>query len=75
MQDDGKRKIFLPKARKTKAKNLVSELCSILDGLSYQAYSDGRVSNYLDYIQGSYKDELTLVDPVFFPKFAEDVLG
>jgi len=61
--------------RKVRNSNLVSKLCSILDGLDYRAYSEGRASYYLDYIQGDYKDELTLVDPVFFPKFATEVLG
>jgi hypothetical protein len=61
--------------RKAQSHNLVSKLCSILDGPDYSAYSDGRVSCYLDYIQGEYKDELTLVDPVFFPQFAREILG
>jgi type I restriction-modification system DNA methylase subunit len=61
--------------RKAQSRNLVSKLCSILDGPDYSAYSDGRVSCYLDYVQGEYKDELTLVDPVFFPKFAREILG
>ena len=55
--------------------NLVSKLCSILDRLDYRTYSGGKASYYLDYIQGEYKDELTLVDPVFFPKFATEMLG
>ncbi|MGB6874095.1 MAG: N-6 DNA methylase [Dehalococcoidia bacterium] len=61
--------------RKVQSSNLVSKLCSILDKLDYSAYSDGRASCYLDYVQGGYKDELTLVDPVFFPQFAREVLG
>jgi len=61
--------------RKVQGRNFVSKLCSILDGPDYSAYSDGRVSCYLDYIQGDYKDELTLVDPVFFPQFAREILG
>jgi type I restriction-modification system DNA methylase subunit len=46
-----------------------------LDEPDYSAYSDGRASRYLDYIQGEYKDELILVDPIFFPKFAREILG
>jgi type I restriction-modification system DNA methylase subunit len=61
--------------RKAQSHNLVSKLCSILDGPDYSAYSDGRASCYLDYIQGEYKDELTLVDPVFFPQLAKELLG
>jgi type I restriction-modification system DNA methylase subunit len=61
--------------RKAQSRNLVSKLCSILDRPDYSAYSDGRVSCYLDYIQGEYKDELTLVDPVLFPQFAREILG
>jgi len=61
--------------RKVQSSNLVSKLCSILDGLDYRAYSGGRASCYLDYIQGQYKDELTLVDPVFFAQFAREILG
>ncbi len=61
--------------RKVRSSNLVSKLCSILDRLDYRAYSGGKASYYLDYIQGEYKDELTLVDPVFFPKFATEILG
>jgi len=61
--------------RKVQSRNLVSKLCSILDGPDYSAYSDDRVSCYLDYIQGDYKDELTLVDPVFFPQLAREVLS
>ena len=61
--------------RKTQSINLVSKLCSILDKLDYRAYSSGRTSRYLDYIQGDYKDELTLVDPVFFPQFAREILS
>jgi len=61
--------------RKAQSTNLVSKVCSILDKLDYRAYSGGRTSRYLDYIQGDYKDELTLVDPVFFPQFAREVLG
>ncbi|HJX70289.1 MAG TPA: hypothetical protein VJ441_04260 [Dehalococcoidia bacterium] len=61
--------------KRAKTKNLVSKLCSILDRLDYRAYSGGRVSNYLDYLRGDYKDELTLVAPVFFPEFAKEILG
>jgi type I restriction-modification system DNA methylase subunit len=61
--------------RKAQSRNLVSKLCSILDEPDYSAYSDGRASCYLDYIQGEYKDELTLVDPVFFPQLAREILG
>jgi len=61
--------------RKAQGRNLVSRLRSILDRPDYSAYSDGKVSCYLDYIQGEYKDELTLVDPVFFPQFAREILG
>ena len=61
--------------RKAQSRNLVSKLCSILDGPDYSAYSDSRASCYLDYIQGEYKDELTLVDPVFFPQLAKEILG
>ena len=61
--------------RKVQSSNLVSKLCSILDELDHRAYSSGRASHYLDYIQGEYKDELTLVDPVFFPQFAREILG
>lgn len=61
--------------RKVQSSNLVSKLCSILDELDYSAYSDGRASCYLDYVQGGYKDELTLVDPVFFPQLAREILG
>ena len=64
-----------PQVRKARSGNLVSKLCSILDKLDYRAYSSGRTSRYLDYIQGDYKDELTLVDPVFFPQLARDILG
>jgi len=60
--------------RKVQSSNLVSKICSILDKLDYRAYSGGRASYYLDYIQGAYKDELTLVDPVFFPQFATEIL-
>ncbi len=61
--------------RRVQSINLISKLCSILDELDHRAYSGGRASSYLDYIQGEYKDELTLVDPVFFPQFAREVLG
>jgi len=61
--------------RKAQGRNLVSKLCFILDEPDYSAYSDGRASCYLDYIQGDYKDELTLVDPVFFPQLAREILG
>jgi len=61
--------------RKAQSSSLVSKSCSILDKLDYRAYSGGRASYYLDYIQGAYKDELTLVDPVFFPQFVTEVLG
>jgi len=61
--------------RKVRSGNLVSKLCSILNKLDYRAYSEGRASYYLDYIQGDYKDELTLVDPVFFPQLAREILG
>ena len=61
--------------RKVQSSNLISKLCSILGELDYRAYSGGRASYYLDYIQGAYKDELTLVDPVFFPQFAREILG
>ena len=61
--------------RKAQSSSLVSKICSILDKLDYRAYSGGRASYYLDYIQGEYKDELTLVDPVFLPQFVTEVLG
>jgi len=61
--------------RKVRSTNLVSKFCSILNELDYRAYSSGRASCYLDYIQGDYKDELTLVDPVFFPQLAREILG
>lgn len=62
-------------SRHVEAKDLIFRLCHILDGVDYGAYSGGRTQSYLDYVQGDYRDELTLVDPVFFPKFAEGVLG
>jgi len=46
-----------------------------LDKLDYRGYSGGRASYYLDYVQGDHKDELTLVDPVFFPQLAREILG
>ena len=61
--------------QRVQSSNLVSKLCSVVDKLDYRAYSSSRDSCYLDYIQGDYKDELTLVDPVFFPQFAREVLG
>jgi len=64
-----------PQIRKAQSSNLASKVYSILNKLDYGAYSGGRASYYLDYIQGGYKDELTLVDPVFFPQFAREVLG
>ncbi len=61
--------------KKIKAKNLTASLCSILDSLDYKTLSSGRALSYLEYLKGNYADEQTLVDPVFFPKFAEKILG
>ena len=57
------------------AGKLVSSLVSILDGLDYKALSNGKAANYTEYLKGNYTDEQTLVDPVFFHKFAEEILG
>lgn len=57
------------------ARKLVSNLYSALDSLDYKTLSSGRTLSYLEYLKGNYADEQTLVDPVFFPKFAEKILG
>ncbi len=57
------------------ARKLVSTLYSTLDSLDYKTLSSGRALSYLEYLKGNYADEQTLVDPVFFPKFAEKILG
>ena len=57
------------------ARKLVSNLYSTLDSLDYKTLSSGRALSYLEYLKGNYADEQTLVDPVFFPKFAEKILG
>jgi len=56
-------------------RKLVSNLYSTLDSLDYKTLSSGRALSYLEYLKGNYADEQTLVDPVFFPKFAEKILG
>jgi len=56
-------------------RKLVSNLYSTLDSLDYKTLSSGRALSYLEYLKGNYSDEQTLVDPVFFPKFAEKILG
>ncbi len=57
------------------ARKLVSNLYSTLDRLAYKTLSSGKALSYLEYLKGNYADEQTLVDPVFFPKFAEKILG
>ena len=57
------------------ARKLVSNLYSALYSLDYKTLSSGRAISYLEYLKGNYTDEQTLVDPVFFPKFAEKILG
>lgn len=56
-------------------KDLINQLLIILDNIDYGVYSDGRATHYLEYIKGDWKDEIRLVDPVFFPRFANEILG
>ncbi len=65
-----------PSKQKTiQTKNLTNTFLEILDSIDYQVYSNGRASNYLEYIKGNYKDEMKLVDPVFFPSFVFKIMG
>ncbi|MEK9148960.1 MAG: N-6 DNA methylase, partial [Candidatus Desantisbacteria bacterium] len=53
----------------------IKKTVQIFDSIDYERYSEGRAKSYPEYIQGSWPDELTLISPIFFPKFATEVLG
>lgn len=64
-----------PFGQKTiQTKDLISTLLEILNSIDYRIYGNGRASNYFEYIKGHYKDEIKLVDPVFFPSFVSQIL-
>ena len=65
----------LTKQKTIQTIDLINALIAILNNIDYKAYSDGRAAHYLEYIKGDWKDEIKLVDPVFFPVFASKILG
>lgn len=65
----------LTKQKNIQTIDLINAIIAILDNIDYKAYSNGMASHYLEYIEGDWKDEIKLVDPVFFPGFASKILG
>jgi len=57
-----------------KSVDAIKKTIQILNSVSYENYSDGKIKTYLKYIEGSRADEDKLISPILFYKFLEQVL-
>ncbi|MHC4522002.1 MAG: N-6 DNA methylase [Planctomycetota bacterium] len=61
--------------KRAPTKKLIASLCTIIDEIDFSAYSKNKAKDYTEYIKARYRDEQKLIDPVFFPKLAKQILG